>query len=27
MSYDIDWRVHRDLGNRMDGNIENLPQL
>jgi Protein of unknown function (DUF1559) len=26
MSYDIDWRVHRDLGNRMDGSAIELPE-
>lgn len=25
LSYDIDWRVHRDLGNREDGNVTELP--
>jgi hypothetical protein len=25
ISYEIDWRVHRDLGNRMDGNAVDLP--
>jgi hypothetical protein len=23
LSYDIDWQVHRDLGNREDGNVAN----
>jgi prepilin-type N-terminal cleavage/methylation domain-containing protein len=27
MSYDIDWQVHRDLGNRMDGNVANFQAL
>jgi prepilin-type N-terminal cleavage/methylation domain-containing protein len=26
MSYDVDWRVHRDLGNRMDGGAIELPE-
>ena len=25
MTYDIDWRIHRDFGNRMDGNIVEQP--
>jgi prepilin-type N-terminal cleavage/methylation domain-containing protein len=25
MSYDVDWLVHRDLGNREDGNVTDLP--
>jgi prepilin-type N-terminal cleavage/methylation domain-containing protein/prepilin-type processing-associated H-X9-DG protein len=26
VSYDIDWQVHRDLGNRQDGNVADLSQ-
>jgi hypothetical protein len=25
LSFDIDWQVHRDLGNREDGNIVQIP--
>lgn len=27
MSYDLDWRIHRDLGNREDGNVVSLDDI